>query len=107
MVQQNIIRQFIKLTDSRGVELEDERSIQETASTIQKGPNGLWHMDFFDKLKLYRMGMFVWMEAHMKNNYLNVVAHFGGCSKGMCADHGTENSHVPNMQVFVFFFCFF
>lgn len=99
VVQQNTIRQFIKLIDPHGMEFRRAQHPRHRQYNT-KGPNGLWHMDAFDKLNSYGMGMLVWMEAHMKNNNLNVVVHyyiksithFGGCHKRMCADHGTENS---------------
>lgn len=115
---QDTIRQIIKLIDPQGVELRRAQRLRRRQYNT-KGPNALWHMDSYDKLKPYGIGIngcidgfsrfVIWMEAYITNNYPKVVADYyiqcvtrlGGCPERIRADNGTENGHVANMQVFL------
>ncbi|XP_034530357.1 uncharacterized protein LOC117805873 [Notolabrus celidotus] len=76
-------------------------------------------MDSYDKLKPYGIAIngcidgfsrfVVWMEAYTTNSDPRVIAEYfiqcitpmGGCPERIRADHGTENGHVANMQMFL------
>ncbi|XP_035990558.1 uncharacterized protein LOC118562959 [Fundulus heteroclitus] len=118
VVQQDTIRQIIKFLDPEGVELRRTRRLRRRQYNT-KGPNALWHMDSYDKLKPYGIGIngcidgfsrfVLWMEAYTTNNDPKVVANYfiecvtrlGGCPERIRADNGTENGNVANMQVFL------
>lgn len=118
VVQQDVIRQIIKLLDPQGVELRRARRLRRRQYST-RGPNALWHMDSYDKLKPYGIGIngcidgysryIVWMEAYITNNdpkliagyYIESIGRVGGCPERLRADRGTENGHVENMHIFL------
>ena len=52
IVQQDTIRQIVKFLDPQGVELRRSQRLRRRQYNT-KGPNALWHMDSYDKLKPY------------------------------------------------------
>ncbi|KAK0153303.1 hypothetical protein N1851_005037 [Merluccius polli] len=118
VVSQNTVRQLIKLFDPEGVEQRRARRLSRR-QYHSKGPNALWHMDGYDKLKPYGTAIsgcidgfsryIVWMEAYTTNNDPKVIADYfvssaarlGGCPERLRADRGTENGHVENMLIFL------
>ena len=52
VVSQETIRLIIKILDPEGVELRRARRLRRRQYTC-RGPNALWHMDSYDKLKPY------------------------------------------------------
>lgn len=113
-----MIRQIIKLIDPQGVELQRVQRLRRRQYST-KGPNALWHMDSYDRLKPYGICInrcidgfsrfVVLMEAYTTNNdpkvvadyYIQCVTRLSGCPERIRADNGTENGHVTNMQVFL------
>lgn len=85
VVQQDTVRQIIKLIDPQGVDLWKSRRLRRRQYSI-RGPNALWHMDSYDKLKPYGIGIngcidefswyVVWMEAYTTNSDPEVVADY-------------------------------
>jgi hypothetical protein len=83
------------------------------------GPNFLWHIDGYDKLKPYGICIsgaidgfsryVVWMHAHSTNNDPSLIASYfmteikarKACPSRIRADRGTENGHVEQMMVFL------
>lgn len=118
VVSQDTIRQIIKLVDPQGVELRRARRLRRRQYSC-RGPNALWHMDGYDKLKPYGIAIngcidgfsryVLWMEAYTTNNDTKVVANYfmktvsciGGCPERIRADRGTENGCVEEMQMFL------
>ncbi|XP_049334426.1 uncharacterized protein LOC125801673 [Astyanax mexicanus] len=106
------------MIDPEGVELRRARRLRRRQYS-NRGPNALWHMDSYDKLKPYGIaingcidgfsGYVMWMEANNTNSdpkviadyFIATVARVGGCPERMRADPGTENSHVRDMQLFL------
>ncbi|KAL2091682.1 hypothetical protein ACEWY4_013945 [Coilia grayii] len=118
VVSQDTIRQLVKLLDPDGV--AKRRALRLSRRQYRnKGPNALWHMDGYDKLKPYGIAIsgcidgfsryIVWMEAYTTNNDPKVIADYfvsstarlGGCPEWLHADRGTENGHVENMLIFL------
>ena len=84
-----------------------------------RGPNFLWHIDGYDKLKPFGFAIhgcidgysrrIMWLEVGMSNNDPTVVARYfvkcviemGGTARIVRADCGTENSHVAAIQRFL------
>lgn len=118
VVSQDTIRQLVKLLDPDGVAKRRARRLSRRQYR-NKGPNALWHMDGYDKLKPYGIAIsgcidgfsryIVWMEAYTTNNDPKVIADYfvsstarlGGCPERLRADRGTENGHVENMLIFL------
>ena len=73
VVSQETIRLIIKILDPEGVELRRARRLRRRQYTC-RGPNALWHMDSYDKLKPYGIAIngcidgfsrhIMWMEAY-------------------------------------------
>lgn len=79
------------------------------------GPNFVWHIDGYDKLKPYGIAIsgcidgfsrnILWLEAGTSNNDPKVIANYfiktvknkGGCPKRVRTDLGTENVHIECM----------
>ena len=96
VVSQETIRLIIKILDPEGVELRRARRLRHRQYTC-RGPNALWHMDSYDKLKPYGIAIngcidgfsrhIMWMEAYTTNSnpkviaeyFINTVMRIGGC----------------------------
>ncbi|ROI74356.1 hypothetical protein DPX16_21905 [Anabarilius grahami] len=118
VVSQDTIRRIIKLVDPEGVECRRRRRLRRRQYSCA-GPNALWHMDSYDKLKPYGIAIngcidgysrfILWMEAYTTNNDPKVIASYfiktvtgiGGCPERVRADMGTENGGVAAMQRFL------
>ncbi|XP_037136560.1 uncharacterized protein LOC119139703 [Syngnathus acus] len=116
VVSQDTIRQIIKLVDPVGVELRRARRLRRRQYSC-RGPNALWHMDGYDKLKPYGICIHgcidefsryvLWAEAYTTNNdpkviasyFIKTVSRIGGCPERIRADRGTENGCVEQMQL--------
>lgn len=85
VVSQETIRCIIKLVDLQGVELRRARRLRRR-QYICSGPNPLWHIDGYDKLKPYGIAIHgcidgysryvLWMEAFTTNNDPKLVAGY-------------------------------
>ncbi|KAL7870469.1 hypothetical protein SRHO_G00079660, partial [Serrasalmus rhombeus] len=74
VVSQDTIRRIIKLVDSQGVELRRARRLRRRQYSC-RGPNALWHMGGYDKLKPYGIAIngcidgfsryVLWLEAYI------------------------------------------
>lgn len=118
VVSQDTIRRIIKLVDPQGVELRRARRLRRRQYSC-RGPNALWHMDGYDKLKPYGIAIngcidgfsryVLWMEAYTTNSdpkvvasyFIKTVSYIGGCPERIRADRGTENGCVEEMQMFL------
>ena len=118
VVSQRTIRLILRALDPHGVEIRRARRLRRREYTTP-GPNALWHMDSYDKLKPFGICIngcidgysryVLWMEAYTTNNDPKVIASYytkciervGGCPERLRADRGTENGHVEGMQVFL------
>ncbi|KAJ8298966.1 hypothetical protein KUTeg_023026, partial [Tegillarca granosa] len=81
-----------------------------------KGPNFIWHLDSYDKLKPYGIAIngciddfsrhVIWFEANYTSSdpkvvggyFVNAVKDRGFCPQVVRGDRGTENSHVQHIQ---------
>uniref|UniRef100_W5MTV9 Integrase catalytic domain-containing protein n=1 Tax=Lepisosteus oculatus TaxID=7918 RepID=W5MTV9_LEPOC len=84
-----------------------------------RGPNNVWHIDGYDKLKPYGICIngcidgflrkMIWLEAYKTNNdpliiagyFIDAVYKNNGLPQRVRLDHGTENTHVAVMQRFL------
>lgn len=118
VVSQDTIRRIIKLVDPQGVELRRARRLRRRQYSC-RGPNALWHMDGYNKLKPYGIAIngcidgfsryVLWMEAYTTNSdpkvvasyFIKTVSSIGGSPERIRADRGTENGCVEEMQIFL------
>ncbi len=111
------IRILLGLLDPEGVAVRLQKRLRRRIY-FSRGPNYLWHMDSYDKLKPYGICIngcidgysryVVWLEAYKTNSDPKVIAGYftkavltyGGCPSRIRADKGTENGHVEVFQKF-------
>ncbi|KAL4009634.1 hypothetical protein ACER0C_003486 [Sarotherodon galilaeus] len=85
VVSQDTVRCIIKLVDPQGYSC--------------RGPNALWHMDGYDKLKPYGIAISGCIDGFYY--FLKTVSCINGCPERLRADRGTENGCVEQMQMFL------
>ncbi|KAK6178305.1 hypothetical protein SNE40_010196 [Patella caerulea] len=114
-VSREQIRLVLKHLDPLGVEGRKQRRLKRREYSV-KGPNYLWHIDGWDKLKQFGFGIhgcidgysrkILWLEVASTNKDPFVIcSYFARCIKEINgiplkirADRGTENVHVELMQ---------
>ncbi|XP_057690895.1 uncharacterized protein LOC130920720 [Corythoichthys intestinalis] len=112
------VRQLMRLMDGHGVDLRARNRLRRRAY-VSRGPNYVWHIDGYDKLKPYGICIsgcidgfsrkIMWLEAYKTNNnphviagyFIDAVAENNGYPEKVRLDHGTENVHVAEMQRFL------
>ncbi|XP_071133330.1 uncharacterized protein [Mytilus edulis] len=108
---------LILLLDPEGVSDRLRRRLKRR-QYISRGPNYMWHMDGYDKLKPYGIAIhgcidgysrnIIWLKAGVTNNdpkivaghYIQAVIKKNGFPRSMRSDFGTENKYVEQMQRF-------
>ena len=116
-VTQQIVLEALRIIDPEGVALRKRRRLIRRRY-YAKGPNDVWHIDSWDKLKPYGIGInacidgfsrkILWAEAYHTNSdpsviatwYLNAVESLRGCSQKIRVDAGTENVTMIRMHKF-------
>ena len=112
------VRQLLKILDPEGVQLRRRRRLIRRRY-YSEGPNFMWHMDSYDKLKPYGIAIngcidgfsryMVWLEANFTASdpkvvggyFVSTVEKMGGCPEFIRADRGTENGVVEQLQNFL------
>ena len=111
VVAKETIRHALRILDPEGVD-ERLRHRLQRRQYKGKGPNSLWHIDGFDKLKPYGFWIhggidgysrrILWLEVGISNNepafiakyFVDCVKAVGGTARIVRADFGTENTYV-------------
>ena len=109
------VRLIIKHLDPHGVQTRRAKRLQRRQYN-GRGPNFLWHIDSYDKLKRFGICIngcidgysrkLIWLEATSNtNNPLIIAGHFianvakvGGCPRIVRMDRGSENVRLRDMQ---------
>ncbi|KAI2645776.1 Methylglyoxal synthase [Labeo rohita] len=112
------VRVILRLLDGEGVDLRSRNRLRRRVY-FSRGPNYVWHIDGYDKLKPYGIGIsgcidgfsrkIMWLEAYRTNNDPRVIAGYfmtavieaEGCPNLVRLDLGTENVNVAEMQKFL------
>ena len=118
VVSRETVRHALKLLDPDGVERRSQHKLKRRAYSA-KGPNSIWHLDGYDKLKPF--GLFIhgpidgysrrilWLEVRPSNNnprivacyFLDCVKQLGSVPRTTRGDRGTENVNIAAMQSFL------
>ena len=116
-VTRESVRLIVKDLDPDGVSRRQRRRLLRR-SYFSCGPNYIWHIDCYDKLKPFGIcksgcidgfsRKIIWLNADKTNNnpkiiggnYLSAVIRLKGFPRVVRADFGTENVVVRDMQVF-------
>lgn len=117
MVDQETVRELLKILDPEGVAARSRHCLQRR-EYVTEGPNHVWHIDGYDKLKPFGFCIhgaidgysrrIMWLEVGPSNNdpaviaryYVDCVQQMGGTARIIRADCGTENVHVAGLQRF-------
>lgn len=111
------VRLLLRLMDGGGVDLRARHRLRRRVY-VSRGPNYVWHIDGYDKLKPYGICIsgcidgfsrkIIWLEAYKTNSDPRIIAGYyidavtsAGCPQKVRLDHGTENSHIATMQSFM------
>ena len=117
-VDRETVRIIVKELDPQGVALRCQKRLRRRLY-VNQGPNYLWHLDGYDKLKPFGFCIhgaidgysrrILWLEVASTNNNPRVVAKFylsclkelGGSPRCIRGDCGTENIYIAGMQRFL------
>ncbi|KAF3832661.1 hypothetical protein F7725_026326 [Dissostichus mawsoni] len=117
-VRKEDVRLVLKELDPRGVALRQAGRLRRRRY-FSKGPNFIWHLDSYDKLKPYGICIngcidgysrkTIWLNAYTTSSdpkliggyYMEAVQRLGGCPRLVRGDLGTENGYVRGIQRFL------
>lgn len=115
VIPRRIVHILLQILDQDGVTLRRRGRLRRRAY-FAKGPNFLWHLDSYDKLKPFGLCIngcidgfsrqLLWLNVHSTSSdprviagyYMEVVNTLKGCPSKLRGDMGTENGHVAQMQ---------
>ena len=118
VVQRQIMQIILKHLDPEGVRLRSRKAFRHREYYVS-GPNYMWHLDGYDKLKPFGFAIhgaidgysrrMLWLQVGPTNNdpsvianyYLSTVHGIGGAPRILRGDRGTENSYVARLQGFL------
>ena len=118
VVDRETIRRILQVLDPEGVSQRARHKLRRR-KCIPKGPNYIWHIDGYDKLKPFGFCIhgaidgysrrIMWLEVGPSKNNPRVIANYyhdcakqvGGVPHILRGDAGTENGHVAAMQRFL------
>lgn len=117
-VPRDTVYEIMKILDPEGLAARKRHRLKRRQYK-SKGPNFVWHIDSYDKLKPYGIAIngcidgfsrnIVWLEASTTNSDPKVIAYYyiqavkrkSGCPMRIRSDMGTENTHIEQMQIFL------
>ncbi|WAR30442.1 hypothetical protein MAR_032984 [Mya arenaria] len=115
-VTQETIRELLHIFYPNYIKHRQQRRLQKRVY-LNLGPNYLWHIDGYDKLKPFGISIHgaidgfsryvLWLEAYKTNNdpdliagyYTETVNMMNGCPLRVGADMGTENCYVRDIHI--------
>ncbi|XP_028412776.1 uncharacterized protein LOC114535679 [Dendronephthya gigantea] len=116
-VPRAVVAAILKELDPQGTELRKSHRLKRRVYR-NPGPNYAWHIDGYDKLKVWGFPIhgcidgysrrILWLSVLRSNNlpdgpaslYLTTVSSLGGCPVELISDLGTENGMAGAMQSF-------
>ena len=117
VIDKETVRRILKIVDPAGVELRSRHRLRRRQYR-GKGPNFIWHVDGYDKLKPFGFCVhgcidgysrrILWIDVATTNNDPGVVAKYflgyirsvGGVPRILRGDNGTENVTMAAIQRF-------
>ncbi|KAJ8037931.1 hypothetical protein HOLleu_18876 [Holothuria leucospilota] len=117
-VTQETVRILLQLLDPEGVAYRRSKRLRRRLYR-NPGPNYMWHIDSYDKLKPYGICInaaidgfsrnIIWIKAYWTNSNPRIIAGYfmeeveklGGCPARVRCDMGTENVYLEQMQRFL------
>lgn len=117
-IPRDTVYELLKLLDPEGIS-DRRRKRLRRRQYKSKGPNYVWHIDSYDKLKPFGICIngcidgfsrnMIWLEANTTNSdpkvisgyFIEAVKRKKGCPQRIRTDLGTENSYIEQMQIFL------
>lgn len=117
IVDKETVRELLKILDPEGVNARSRHRLQRRQYKTE-GPNHVWHIDGYDKLKPFGFCIHgsidgysrrvMWLDVGPSNNdpriiaqyYTECVQQIGGTARVIRGDCGTENVNVAALQRF-------
>ncbi|OWF45213.1 hypothetical protein KP79_PYT23580 [Mizuhopecten yessoensis] len=114
-VSRKVVCSLVHILDPKGIEISKKDRLKRRRY-FAKGPNYLWHVDSYDKLKPFGLCIngcidgfsrrIIWLNVyHTSSNprviagfYMDAVSELGGCPQLVRGDMGIENGHLARMQ---------
>ena len=118
VIDRETVRRIVKGLDPDGVELRSRKRFRRRRY-VAAGPNFIWHLDGYDKLKPYGFCIhgaidgysrrILWLEVGPSNNdpmitvqyFIDCARQLRGCPRVVRGDCGTENIHIAAVQRFL------
>ena len=118
IVDRETVRILLKVLDAYGVELRSSHRLARR-SYVSVGPNYLWHIDGYDKIKPYGFAIhgaidglsrkILWLRVASSNNnpkiiasyYMDCIRQLGLVPRAIRSDRGTENTIICGIQRFL------
>ncbi len=112
------VRIILQILDPEGTEVRRGRRLRRR-SYISKGPNYIWHLDSYDKIKRFGFcingcvdgfsRMVIWLNCYTTSSdpdviggyFIEAIATAQGCPRLVRGDRGTENIRVGEFQRFL------
>lgn len=117
-ISRDSVELMMQLLDPVGVEIRSKKRLKRRRY-FARGPDFLWHLDSYDKLKKYGLCIngcidgfsrqVIWLNAYTTSSnpriiggyYIEAISKVKGCPSRVRGDHGTENGHVAAFQNFL------
>ena len=114
-VSTSVVSTVMSILDPEGCDLRRRRRLRRR-QYYAKGPNYLWHVASYDKLKQYGLCVngciygfsrkIIWCKVTCSSSnpwiiaghYVNALEKLGACPKRVRGDRGTENKFVAEIQ---------
>lgn len=118
VIARDVVRQIMLHLDEKGVRQRALRRLKRR-QYVNPGPNFVWHVDGYDKLKPYGFAIHgcidgfsrrvLWLEVGITNNnprvvvnyFLKTIRQMKTVPCVVRCDHGTENVHIRDVQVYL------
>ena len=113
VIDRETVRRLVKGLDPKGVELRSRKRFKRR-KYVAAGPNIIWHLDGYDKLKPFGFCIhgaideygrrILWLEVGPSNNDPMITVQYFidcGCPRMVRGDCGTENIHIAAVQRFL------
>ena len=118
VIDRDTVRRIVKNLDPVGVESRSRKRFRRRRY-VAPGPNVIWHIDGYDKLKPYGFCIhgaidgysrrILWLEVGSTNNdpmvtvqyYIDCVRQLGSFPRVVRGDCGAENIHIAAVQRFL------
>ena len=117
VISSHTVRHLMLHLDEEGVRQRRMRRLRHR-EYVSPGPNFVWHVDGYDKLKPYGFAIHgaidgfsrrvMWLEVGVSNNnprvcvkyFLETIQRIKVLPRVVRCDHGTENVHIRDVQVY-------